>query len=158
MNDRLYPHNRPASDILIALACFIASFAITARFVYDGSEHYSSDDSMMLSTVIAGTKWGLQIIAAFLFLGIKKWAFIRRISVVCLVGSVALLPYCMLESQQEKENYFFGSLILSVLIMIPLYYMAVQKMKISLLWFIGWFTCLAIAIMLQLVVVFQALY
>jgi hypothetical protein len=52
---------------------------------------------------------------------------------------------------------FAFSLIFSVLVTIVMYYKAVVKTRVSLKWFWGWLLFLAIAISLQLLVVFKML-
>lgn len=110
---------------------------------------------MILSCVIAGAKWGVQIVAALLFLKNKKWEFIKLIGFVCLIGSCILLPYCLFYFVRSAPNSFLISLIIAVFTMIATYYKAVAQMNISKIWFWGWVSCLAIAISLQLFVVFK---
>lgn len=120
---------------------------------------YISLEQMLWSCGIAGGKWMIQLIAAFLFLKEKKWDFIRNIGSVCLIGSLLLLPYCILASFHlaEKPSFFIGSLVLAVITMIILYYRAVKKSGISLYWWISWLLCLALAVSLQLTTVFNVL-
>lgn len=144
-------------NILITAFYFICSSLLTWWFINEGNLLYFSKNAMVLSCVIAGGKWGIQIVAALLYLNEKKWEFIRRIGFVCFIGSCILIPYCMLKFVKQMYVSFAFSLILAVLVMIILYYKAVIKTKISLKWFWGWMACLAIAISLQLFVVFQLL-
>jgi len=118
---------------------------------------YISLEQMLWSCGIAGGKWMIQLVAAFLFLKEKKWGFIRNIAWVCLIGSVLLLPYAVAASFHVAENalFFIGSLILAVITMIFLYYRAVKKTGISLFWWMGWLLCLTVAVSLQLTVVFN---
>jgi hypothetical protein len=50
-----------------------------------------------------------------------------------------------------------GSLIFSVFSMILIYYWNIKKCQISLLWWAAWLICLALAISLQLTIVFHIL-
>lgn len=73
-------------NIVLTTIYFGMSTIITAWFIFIGKAFYSSFNNMALSGSIAGGKWGLQILMALLFLGLKKWAFIKEIGFVCLVG------------------------------------------------------------------------
>lgn len=112
---------------------------------------------MILSGCIAATKWIVQIVLAIVSLREKKWLFISRIATVCLTGSIALFVYylpAIIPVPVSGFTLFSSSIALSVVIMIWLYYKAVVKTNLSLKWFGMWLACLAIAITLQLTVVF----
>ncbi len=142
-------------NIALAFIYFLLSTIITWWFIQQGKLLYFSQNKMILSCGIAGTKWSIQIGAALLFLTDKKWAFIKRIGFTCLVGSCILLPYCLFGFIREIDKSFLASLIIAVFVMIAMYYKAVAKTNISKKWFWGWMICLAIAISLQLYVVFK---
>lgn len=131
------------------------SSLITLWFIKEGKFLYFSGEKMFLSCVIAGAKWGIQIVAALLLLAEKKWIFIKRIGFTCFVGSCILIPFSLFAQIRLIEKNFLISLILAVLVMIVLYYRAVQHTGISIKWFWGWMFCLVIAVSLQLFVVFQ---
>lgn len=142
-------------DILMAGLCFLLSTLITWWFIVAGQALYGDAAKMRLSCAIAGGKWALQIGAAFLFLGDGRWPFIRRISAVCLAGSLLLLPFCFPAVQRLLgHDGFLISLAACVLLMIALYCRAVQRSGIPMKWFWGWIACLSVAISLQLTVVF----
>ncbi len=141
--------------ILLAAIYFLLSTIITWWFIAEGRLLYFSENKMLLSCTIAGAKWGIQILAALLFLKNKKWEFIKHIAFVCLVGSCILLPYCLFDFVRAIDKSFLFSLIAAVVAMIIMYYRAVQQMQISKKWFWGWVLCLAIAISLQVFVVFN---
>lgn len=145
-------------NILSAGAYFALSTIFTWWFVVV-SPLYISQDQMLLSTGIAGAKWSLQILLAFLFLREKAWVFVKNIGFVCLVGSCILLPYVLfsLLNITNDPSFFLGSLIVSVLTMIVLYYRAVRRTQLPVKWFLIWLLCLATAISLQLTVVFHYL-
>ena len=99
----------------------------------------------------------IQILAALILLQEgKKWVFIKNIGFTCFIGSALLAPYAISSffNLNNSAEFFFGSLLLSVLIMIAFYYRAVRQADVSLKWWLGWLFCLAIAITLQLTVVF----
>lgn len=146
-------------DLSIAFVCFSLSTLITWWFIVAGKPLYQDDNKMLLSCSIAGAKWAIQISMALLFLKRKCWAFISRISIVCLAGSVVLLPFCIPTIQHALGlNGFLASLVLCVLLMIALYYYSVRKVGVSIKWFWGWICCLAVAISLQLTIVFHVIH
>jgi hypothetical protein len=112
---------------------------------------------MILSTIIAGAKWGLQILLAIIFLKGKRWEFIKNIGFVCFTGSLILIPYIILRIMHWANNaiYFWGSLVIAVLAMIMLYYRAVKLLGVSITYWFFWLLCLIIAISLQLTIVFH---
>ena len=144
--------------IYLALLYFFLSTLITWWFV-DVCPLYTGLQQKLLSTGIAGAKWGLQIGAAYFFLAEKKWEFIKNIGFTCLVGSIILLPYPIATVFFKINNapFFVGSLIVAVLVMIVLYFLNVRKLALPKKWFWGWICCLAIAITLQLTVVFSVI-
>lgn len=144
--------------ILLAIIYFVLSTIITWWFV-DVCPLYSSMQQKLLSTGIAGAKWSIQIAAAFFFLKNTKWDFIKNIGSTCLAGSVILLPYAITASfiNYNSAAFFLLSLIIAVVVMIVLYFLNVRTTGVSLKWFWGWILCLAIAITLQLTVVFSVI-
>jgi threonine/homoserine efflux transporter RhtA len=147
-----------SGKIYLALLYFVLSTLITWWFV-DVCPLYSSLQQKLLSTGIAGAKWGLQIVAAYFFLSQKKWDFLKNMGATCLVGSVILVPYAFAASFTPLNDplIFIASLIIAVLVMITLYFLNVQKLALPKKWFWGWIFCLAIAITLQLTVVFSVI-
>ncbi|MFM6926721.1 MAG: hypothetical protein ACKOU7_14530 [Ferruginibacter sp.] len=144
--------------IYLALLYFFLSTAITWWFV-DVCPLYESLQQKLLSTGIAGAKWGLQIIAAYFFMAEKKWDFLKNMGATCLVGSVILLPYAIAAAVSDVygATFFVGSLLTAVVVMIALYFLNVLKLGLPKKWFWGWICCLAIAITLQLTVVFSVI-
>ncbi|MEO7308053.1 MAG: hypothetical protein ABIR78_10475 [Ferruginibacter sp.] len=147
-----------SKSIYFAILYFLLSAIITWLFV-DACPLYTSLQQKLLSTCIAGAKWGLQIAAGYFFLGTKKWEFIKNIGIVCMAGSIVLLPYTIIAGL-GKENgsiFFTYSLLLAVVLMIGLYFLNILRAGLPLKWFGGWLICLAIAITLQLTVVFSVI-
>lgn len=147
-----------SKKISLALLYFLLSTLITWWFV-DVCPLYTGLQQKLLSTGIAGAKWGLQIVAAYFLLAEKKWDFLKNMGATCLVGSVILLPYAIAAtvSNVNGATFFIGSLLTAVVVMIILYFLNVQKMGLPKKWFWGWIFCLAIAITLQLTVVFSVI-
>ena len=142
-------------NIINAAAYFLLSTVITGWFIEKGNVLYDNTNMMLFSGSIAGAKWGIQIIAAYIFLEDKKGEFIEQIGFTCFVGSCLLLPYCLLPFLQNFEYGFVLSLVLSVVTMIFLYYQSVKKMDVSVKWFWAWIGCLIVAVSLQVFVIFK---
>jgi hypothetical protein len=147
-----------ARNIFKAILYFLISTVITWWFV-DASPLYTSMQQKLMSTGIAGAKWALQIVAAFIFLGDRKWEFTKDLGATCLAGSTVLLPYAIAGTVSDNNGtmFFMNSLILAVVLMIGLYFLHIRRSGLPLRWFGGWILCLAIAITLQLTVVFSVL-
>jgi len=143
-------------DQVLSVIYFALSTVLTWGFVAV-SPLYISQEQMILSTAVAGGKWGIQILLALVFLREKKWVFLKNIGFVCFIGSCILLPYILLNVSNiaDSANFFLGSLVASVWVMIVLYFRAVRISFVSIRWWLGWLVCLAIAISLQLTVVFK---
>ncbi len=147
--------NKNLQNIVWAFFYFLGSLVISWWYIKKAELLYFSEENMIGSCLIAGAKWGLQIIAALLFLKEKKWQFIHLIGLVCFIGSCTLLPYCMFYFVRMVPLSFLVSLICAVMLMIAIYYKVVIKVRISKRWFWGWICCLAVAISLQIFVVFK---
>jgi len=143
-------------DFSLAILYFLLSTLITAVFIGEKDSLYESGRQMLLSAWIAGAKWGIQLLAAFFFMGRKKYEFMRRMGFVCMIGSVMLVAVFLL-SRFSIPIYlqFIIPLIASVIIMLILYYRAVKQTGLGLRWFFGWVACLVAAIFLQLTIVFH---
>ena len=146
-------------NITQAVVFFFLSTVITWYFIECGSSLYHFDErKMMISCSIAGAKWGIQILAALLLLKEQRWPFIRNIAFTCFAGSCVLIPYCITFIRGLLgEHGFLISLIAAVALMLVLYYRSVRSCGISVGWYFLWVGCLAIAVTLQLTVVFHVL-
>lgn len=137
---------------------FLFSTLITWWFIAE-SPLYTSVEQRLLSCGIAGAKWAIQIGAAVLLLGANKWTFIKNIGRACLIGSLILLPYAALSQFWgiNGQSFFLGSLVLSVATMIVLYAVGTKHAGVKMGWWVFWLLCLAVAVTLQLTVVFDVL-
>jgi hypothetical protein len=118
---------------------------------------YISQEQLILSLSIAGGKWIVQITAAIALLRKRRSSFIHGMGRVCLLGSLILVPYILsgwLEISNEPV-FFFGSLMLAILVMVYRYYAEVTRLNLSLAWWYFWLLCLTTAIGMQLTVVFH---
>lgn len=142
--------------ITLAAFYFFLSAIITWWFI-TASPLYSTIQQKLLSCSIAGAKWGLQIFAALLLLKEKKAHFLKNIGLTCFIGSVILLPYTILSSGLgiNGNHFFIISLILAVAVMIFMYALSVKNAGLRMYWWLGWLVCLAIAVTLQLTLVFN---
>jgi hypothetical protein len=147
------------TTIYTALLYFLLSTLLTWWFIA-ASPLYITPHQMFLSCGIAGGKWAIQLLAAFFLLTQeKKWKFIHHIAYTCFIGSMLLTPYAISSAfnGNTSSNFFIGSLIVSVITMIFLYYLSTKKAGVALGWWWGWLICLATAVTLQLTVVFDVI-
>ena len=146
------------NDFLAFLLYFAMATILTWWFVIL-CPLYISTNQMLLSTTIAGAKWLIQILAALVFLKEKLFLFLKKIGFVCFIGSCLLIPYIVFAAEgiSNAPEFFFGSLIASIFAMVIYYYRVVKQINLPLKWWMGWLLCLAIAISLQLTLVFHYL-
>jgi hypothetical protein len=132
-------------------AAFLLSTLLTIAFIvrYD---RYPSPGVMAFSGSIAGGKWALQILLGYLLLGEKRWLYIVQLATTCLIGSMILIPFAILGG---GPPFFFGSLVASVLIMAIDIRMRLWQIKLPTRWYLLWLGFLALAVTLQLTVVFR---
>lgn len=118
---------------------------------------YISQEQLILSLSIAGGKWVLQIFLAIFLLHKRRASFIHGMGRVCLLGSMMLIPYTISAWLELSDDqwFFFGSLIMAILIMVFRYYSEVMRLHLSLSWWYFWLLCLTIAVGVQLTVVFH---
>lgn len=144
--------------ITFAIIYFLLSTLITWWFI-EASPLYTSTQQKLLSCGIAGAKWGIQILAALILLKERRWEFIKDIALTCFVGSIILLPFAIFSSAFgiNGKNFFLGSLLVAVAVMILMYAVSVRHSRLSKLWWAGWLVCLGVAIALQLTIVFHVI-
>ena len=142
--------------ITFAIIYFLFSTLITWWFI-EASPLYTSTEQKLLSCGIAGAKWGIQILAALLLLKERRWEFIKDIGLTCFIGSLILVPFAILSSAFgiNGKTFFLASLLIAVAVMILMYAISVRHSRLSKLWWLAWLVCLAIAIALQLTIVFH---
>jgi hypothetical protein len=141
-----------------AIIYFTLSTIITWWFIQE-CPLYNSMQQKLLSCGIAGAKWGIQIIAALMLLKQKKWIFIKNIGFTCLVGSLILLPYCIVARflGLNGSDFFTVSLLLAIAVMIFMYALGTKSAGVDIKWWLFWLLCLALAIFLQLRLVFDVI-
>ncbi len=144
-------------NILLVIIYFSLSTVLTGIFIVNKVWLYPDIHAMFISGLIAGSKWAIQLVAAWFWLGKEKWIFTKRLGLVCLIGSCLLFNYNLmglLSLPISGFNQFILAIAIAVCFMIVLYYRAVKKSNLSIKWFMAWIICLAIAIVLQITVVF----
>lgn len=149
--------NTDQKNIFLSIVYFLLSVLLTGFFIMPKFWLYSSTCAMLLSGCIAGVKWLIQIVAAFIFLKANKWVFLRRIGSTCLLGSSLLFSYNLLtyfHTPLSGFSQFVLAIGLSVLAMMLMYYKAVQKTGLSIRWFWAWMLSVVIAITLQFIIIF----
>jgi len=85
-------------------------------------------------------------------LGEKKWSYYREMGLICAVGSGILIPYIITSGPWV---YFLSSLIGCVIVMAGLIVWRLSKIGLGKFWIALWFGLLAIAVTLQLTIVFR---
>jgi len=142
--------------ILTAALFFMLATIITWYFIAS-SPLYISRQQMLLSGMIAGAKWAIQLCLAVFILRRQSGHFIKNISLTCFIGSLCLLPYIVLAGYFNVggPDLFLASLVVCVAVMIVLYALSVRNAGLSMAWWLAWMSCLAIAVVLQLTVVFH---
>jgi hypothetical protein len=146
------------NDTGAAIGYFLISTILTWWFV-KLCPLYISREQMLLSTSIAGGKWAIQIILGIALLKERAVLFIKQIGLVCFIGSCILIPYIISASVgfSDSPKFFFASLAAAVIVMVISYYAGMRKIRLGAGWWFSWLLCLAIAITLQLTVVFKFL-
>lgn len=147
-------------NIFYAVLYFLSAAMITSFFIAGKFWLYSDVPTMLSSGVVTVAVWLMQVIIALILLRTEKWEFIKRVGFVSLIGSATLYLYYLfafLPIAISGFSQFVVSVGCSVIIMIVMYYKAVQKMKLSFSWFWGWMICLTMAIMVQAKFIFDKL-
>lgn len=133
------------------LICFALSTVFTALFIraYGG---YVSTEIMVLSGLIAGGKWAIQMVAGWLLLGGRRWQYLRDLGTTCLAGSCVLIPFALFPG---PAAFFFGSLLACIIVMTGILIFLQRRAKLPWRWSGLWMILLASAVTLQLTVVFH---
>ena len=150
--------NEAKPHLTKAAVYFGLSLLLTTLFVL-ACPLYISQEQLILSLSVAGGKWIIQILAAIALLRKRRSSFIHGMGRVCLLGSLILVPY-ILSGWLEISNdpiFFFGSLMLAILVMVFRYHHEVSRLNLSLAWWYFWLFCLTTAVGIQMTVVFHLL-
>jgi hypothetical protein len=139
-----------------ATVYFSLSLILTTLYILACPLHIPHEQ-LILSLSILGGNWIIQILAATVLLRNRRLSFIHGMGRVCLLGSLVLTPY-ILSSWLEFSNepvFFFGSLMLAILVMVFRYYAEVIRLNLSVAWWYFGLLCLTIATGLHMTLVFH---
>ena len=139
------------SPLLHVVIAFLLSTLLTAAFILRYG-HYPSGGIMLLSGSVAGGKWAIQIVLGYLLLGPQRWLYLSQLGTTCAIGSFILLPYAIVGG---GPSFFFGSLVAAVLVMALDFFIRIRRNQFPIRWYFLWLGLLAIAVTLQLTVVFR---
>ncbi|MBM3432850.1 MAG: hypothetical protein FJX92_07640 [Bacteroidetes bacterium] len=135
---------------------FSLSLMLTILFI-SASTFSISLNQLLLSLLIIGSKWIIQASGAILFLHKRTNAFLHGLGRTCLLGSLLLAPYIFLSllDISDSEAFFFGSLVIAIVVTVMQYYAEVTRLGLSPGWWYFWLICLAITVFLQMSIVFR---
>ncbi|WPU97738.1 hypothetical protein SNE26_17060 [Mucilaginibacter sp. cycad4] len=143
-------------NAITAIINFAASVMITAWFIEQKFGYMVTPGAILLSNVVACTKWVVMVIAAIILLETNKWVFIRRMSFASLAGSCAMFSvYVFRYIPVSSWEQFTYATVLALLVMTIFFFKAVINTRLSLKWFAAWMVCLIISVVLQVKVVFS---
>lgn len=133
---------KPSLGNIVVL--FVLSFLVTAVFsvslkTFFAVEAMSRDLSKGL--IIPFFTWTVQLVlSAFLLRGAERIFYWTQLGVICLIGSVALLPAAFYNFAVENPSPIvsIASVLLCVAIMCVTLYFRLKPRGYSLLWTLGW--------------------
>jgi hypothetical protein len=137
----------------LALLYFLLSIIVTYVFI-DANAVYNTQRFKIVALTIAAIVWGIQVVAAFLLLKNKKYAFMREAGKVCFWGSVVLMlsvaiNYFSNLSSEVQLHISAANVLLSVIVMAIMFANFLRRLQLSLGWLAVWLICLCIAVPLQ---------
>ncbi len=146
------PHLTRATVYFGLSLALMVLFALTCPFPL-------SRDQLTKSISILMAVWILQVLAAILLLRKRRASFIHGMARASLMGMLIFIPY-ILSAWLEISNdsvFFFGSMMLAILIMVFRYHAEVIRLHLSMSWWYLWLISLIVVIGLQMTVVFHLL-
>jgi hypothetical protein len=132
---------------------FFLSIIITYIFIA-ANPVYNTLSFQVLAFCIAATVWGIQVVAAFIFLKEKRYTFLWCAGRVCFWGSASLLlsviiNYYIRPSEGVQLQISAINVLLRVLLMALLFSVFLKRLQLSYAWVVVWLLCLCIAVPLQ---------
>jgi hypothetical protein len=108
--------------------------------------------------MLAGV-WVIQVFLALTLLNRRSASFIHGMGRVCLMGCLFLAPYIFSSWLEisDDPSFFFGSLVLAMLIMIFRYHAEVTRLNLSFGWWYFWLFTLVATAGLEFTLVFHLL-
>ena len=137
--------------IILGSAWFAASVLLTWLFI-EAYDTYVSPKQMLLSGGVAGGKWAIQLLLATLLLGDKRWLYFKEMGFISAIGSTMLMLFLL---GSRDTGSFISSLVFSVMVMATMVILRLRAIKVPTRWIVLWFGLLAIAVSLQIFVVFK---
>lgn len=123
---------------------FVLSFLVTAVFSVSLKTFFDAETmtrDLSKGLIIPFFTWTVQLLlSAFLLRGEERLFYWTQLGVICLIGSVALLPAAFYNFAVENPLPIvsIASVLLCVAIMCVTLYFRMKPHNFSLLWTIGW--------------------
>ncbi|UOE50708.1 hypothetical protein MTO98_06420 [Mucilaginibacter sp. SMC90] len=143
-------------NAVAAILYFAVSIIITAWFIEQKFGYVATPTAILLSDIVAASKWVIITIAALVMLDDNKWIFIRRTAFAALAGSCAMYStYAFRFLPVSSWQQFTYAMVLAMLAMIIFFFKAVADTRLPLKWFAIWMAFLVLSIIVQIKVVFS---
>lgn len=123
---------------------FVLSFLVTTVFSVSLKTFFSADAMMRdlsKGLIIPFFTWIVQLaLSAFLLRGDERFFYWTQLGIVCLIGSIALLPAAFYNFAIDNPLPIVSivSVLLCVVIMCITLYFRLKPHKYNLLWTLGW--------------------
>lgn len=123
---------------------FILSFLVTAVFSISIKSFFTAESwalNLSKGLLIPCFTWTVQIVlSALLLRGAERFFYWTQLGIICLIGSVALLPAAFYNFATAEPSPFFSiiSVLSCVTIMCVTLYFRLKPHKYSLFWTLGW--------------------
>ena len=123
---------------------FIASFVVTAVFSVSLKTFFAAESwtlNLSKGLLIPCFTWTVQLIlSAFLLRGAERIFYWTQLGIICLVGSIALLPAAFYNFTVAVPSpiYSIVSVLLCVAIMCVTLYFLLKPRNYNALWTLGW--------------------
>jgi hypothetical protein len=133
---------KPSIQNIVIL--FVLSFLVTAVFSVSLKMYFAADAmtrDLSKGLIIPFFTWTVQLVlSAFLLRGAERIFYWTQLGIICLIGSVALLPAAFYNFAVENPSpvVSIASVLLCVAIMCVTLYFRLKPHNYSILWTIGW--------------------
>ena len=123
---------------------FFLSFLVTAVFSFSIKTFFAAESwtlNLSKGLLIPCFTWTLQLIlSAFLLRGAERIFYWTQLGIICLVGSIALLPAAFYNFAVTNPSPYFSivSVLLCVAIMCVTLYFLLKPHRYNALWTLGW--------------------
>lgn len=123
---------------------FILSFLVTAVFSFSIKTFFAAESwtlNLSKGLLIPCFTWTVQLVlSAFLLRGAERIFYWTQLGIICLVGSIALLPAAFYNFAVAVPSPYFSifSVLLCVAIMCVTLYFLLKPHRYNFLWTLGW--------------------